>query len=175
MRRAGHLAPIGPAALVFVTTCLLGCTGDEEREPAPRDVPVAIEPHLTADDAWHVGRNPPGKQVDREVSVEAETLEDGRLHVVRRLPKPDFEDVTEFWLDFEGDAPKARARAFTLQLGGDLAWHVQDLEGIVRVRSSHPLADASPLVFEYELWGWQSGSDHELRGKIALDPPATRK
>lgn len=182
MRRAGLLIAIVAAACVGgpMAVAVWNAVRPDIRpggDPSPREVAVVIDPELTDEHAWRVGRNPPGPLVNRWIDLEAETLDDGRLHVVRRLPRPDYEDVHEFWIDLAITGnPKVTTRGWTRELASGKAWHVHDLEGTVCISSARlPTEPASaPLIAGYELRGQQSGSEQNLRGKFALDPALVR-
>jgi hypothetical protein len=183
MRRAAFLVAMVIAACVAGALAVLAWRAlrldlEFAGEPAPREMAVVIDPELSDDHAWRVGRNPPGSIVNRWIDLEADVLEDGRLHVVRRLRRPDYEYVTEFSLDLANtEGPTVAVQAWTREQKTGTAWHVHDLEGTVRVSSARPSAEPAtgPLVVEYELHGWQSGSDQRLHGKFALDLPVERK
>lgn len=139
---------------------------------------VVVAPNLTAEGAWHVGRQRDASRPDLgeiTVDVDAQREPSGAVHARVRRTRKSTEFVTELWIQGGIDRPiTVEAVAGSRDPGGGGVSYFGDLEGTATVNRD-PFAtasrEASELVLSYRLVGDFSGSPVEWRGALLL--PAT--
>jgi hypothetical protein len=171
--RSSSLVLVGIVGLLVLVGGVVGvCFAWSWWVGPPRQLEVQVEPALSSDGGWRVGRTDLSQPPDPEewVEVTPTRSRDGRLRVLVRNHRPPHYSERDFSISLAADrTPSIEVRGGAHETTSGLEWPDTNIGGLVRISSAElsPL-HAEELIIEYRTVGDCSGSPVERSGKVVL-------
>jgi hypothetical protein len=133
----------------------------------PRQLEVHVDPGLTSNGGWKVGRTDLSQLPDREEWVEVTPTRrpDGELRVLVRHHRPPSYSETDLLIS----AARGRTPSIEVRGGAGPQHPDENIGGLVRINSTEiPPLSVEELIIEYRTVGDCAGSPVRREGKVIL-------